>query len=147
VASWFGCDMGGFRAAASKMVCRGVVSVHHGAGQGWRCVGRVMPFWCVCSAVQGNVCACGNAAHALHALGCSTVSEWQGRGAMYGGSRSGAARGIDLGGRRGASNEVTAQEVVGVVLPMLGVHGGHGSVLGERGVDRAVTRRWGRGYG
>jgi hypothetical protein len=117
VASWFGCDTVGFRAAASKMVCRGVVSVHHGAGRGWHCVGRVMPFWCMCSAVQGNVCACGNAAHALHVLGCSTVSEWQGWGTVYDGSWSAAARGIVPRGRRGAGGKVIAREVISAVLP------------------------------
>jgi hypothetical protein len=65
------------------------------------------------------VCACGNAAHALRVLGCSTVSEWQGRDAVYGGSRSAAARGIDPRGRRGAGGEVIAREVIGAVLPMV----------------------------
>jgi hypothetical protein len=130
LASWFGRDTGGFRTAESKTVCHGVVSVHHGVGRGWHHVGCAMPFWCVCSVVPGNVCACGNTAHALRVLGCSTVSEWQGQGAVYSGSQSGAARGIDPGGRRRAGGEVTAREVVSAMLPTLGVHGGHDRILG-----------------
>jgi hypothetical protein len=74
----------------------------------------------------------GNAGRGLGALGGSTVLEWQGRGMMHGESRSGAARGIDPRSRRGAGGEVTARETVGAVLPMLGVHGGHGDIHGRR---------------
>jgi hypothetical protein len=72
--------------------------------------------------------------HALWALGGSVASDWHGRGAMHGGSRTRAAQGIDRGCLEGLGGEVTARETVGAVLSALGVHGGHGGVLGERGV-------------
>jgi hypothetical protein len=53
---------------------------------------------------------------------------------VHGRARAKAARGIGLACRRGAGGEVTAREMVGAVLPTLGVHGGHGDVHGHRRV-------------
>jgi hypothetical protein len=60
------------------------------------------------------------------------ASGWHGQGAVHGRSGAGTAWGIGHRGRRGAGGEVTARGGVGVVLPKLGVHGGHGGVLGRR---------------
>jgi hypothetical protein len=69
------------------MVHGEVAAVHHGAGQGWQCIVRAMSCKCVCIAVQEEQGACGNAAHALCALGNLVVSVWHGWGGVHGGSR------------------------------------------------------------
>jgi hypothetical protein len=71
-------------------------------------------------------------------LGGTIASEWHGRGAVYGGSEGAASCGIGHGCAGKLDGEVTGREMVGVVLPKLGVHGGHGGVLG---------RAWGRSIG
>jgi hypothetical protein len=134
VASWFGCGTGGFRMFASKTVCRGVISVHRGAGRGCRRVGGLTPCRRACKAGLDGVWVHGNGLHDLRALGGSVASDWHGRGAMHGGCWTRAARGIDRGCLEGLGGEVTARETVSVVLSVLGIHGGHGGVLGERGV-------------
>jgi hypothetical protein len=91
-----------------------------------------VPFTVVHSTGPTRVRVHGNAGHGLGALGGSTVLEWQGRGAVHGESRSGVAQGIDPGSRRGAGGKVTAWETVHAMLPMLGVHGGHGDIHGRR---------------
>jgi hypothetical protein len=134
VASWFGRNTSSFRTAASKTACGGVVSVHHGAGRGWRRVRCVMPCGSVCSAVQEKLCMHGNMVHSLGALGGAGVSGWHGHGITHGGSRFLAARGIGLRGGCEAGGEVTGPGSVGTALPTSGVHGGHGINLGrERG--------------
>jgi hypothetical protein len=134
VASWFGRGTGGFRTAVSETVCRGVVSVHRGAGRGCRRIGSSMPCRHACKAGLDGAWVHGNVLHALRVLGGMTTSDWHDRGAMHGGSRTGVAWGIDRGCTEGLGGEVTAREMVGAGLPMLGVHGGHGGILGERGV-------------
>jgi hypothetical protein len=87
VAACLGRKIGRFSTVAGKMVCGGVAVVHHGAGQGCRRVVRAMPCRCMCIAVQEELCMCGNAAHALCALGGPVVSVWHGRGGVHGGFR------------------------------------------------------------
>jgi hypothetical protein len=84
--------------AASKTVCGGVISVHHGSGRGWRCVGRAMPFWCVCGAGSERACTAGNASHALSGLGDMVMVEWQGAGASRGGAGASASHGMECRG-------------------------------------------------
>jgi hypothetical protein len=62
----------------------------------------------------------GNGRHALRALGDSLTSGWHSRGALHGRARAELARGIDPGGRRRASGEVTARAVAGGALPTRG---------------------------
>jgi hypothetical protein len=81
----------------------------------------------------------------LHALDGTLASDWHGRGATHGRARAKMARGIGPGGRRGAGGKVTSRGKVGVVLSVLGAHGSHGGVLGERGV--AGLHRCGVGSG
>jgi hypothetical protein len=138
VASWFGHDAGGFRMVASKTVCDGVVSVHRGAGQGWRRVGGSMPCRHACCARLEGACVHGNMLHALRALGGTVVPEWHGWGTVYGGSEVVVPHGIGRGCTGELDGEVTGREVVGASLPKSGIHGGHGGVLG---------RAWGRSSG
>jgi hypothetical protein len=134
VASRFGRSGGGFSRATVVFSLGPVTCVFDGAGQWWRRVEGSMPCRHACSARLDGACMHGNASHALRAPGGSMASGWHVRGAMHSGSRSGAAQGIDHGGRRRAGGKVTAREGVGAVLPKLGVHGGHGCILGIGGV-------------
>jgi hypothetical protein len=85
----------------------------------------------------------GNERHALRALDGTAAFDWHGRGALHDRAREKMARGIGPGGRRGAGGEVTAREMVGAMLSVLGIHGSNGGILGERGV--AGLRRCGVG--
>jgi hypothetical protein len=76
----------------------------------------------------------GNASPALRVLGGTVASEWHGRGDVHGGARAVLVQGIDPLGRGRSGGAVTAQGVVGGVLSELGAHGGHGGILGGRGV-------------
>jgi hypothetical protein len=87
---------------------------------------------------------CGNAAHALCALGSPVVSVWRGRGGVHGGSKAWASRGIESWGEGEASGEATAQGGVGGVLTKHGVLGGNGDVQGAGGVARSVAVAWSR---
>jgi hypothetical protein len=46
VAGRFGCNSVRFREHTGEMVRGGVAVVHHGAGQGWRRVGSIVPCRC-----------------------------------------------------------------------------------------------------
>jgi hypothetical protein len=93
-----------------------------------------MPCRRACKAGLDGAWVHRNGLHALCTLGGSVASDWHGRGAMHGGSRTRAARGIDRGCSKGLGGKVTAWGMVGAMLSVLGVHGGHGGVLGKRGV-------------
>jgi hypothetical protein len=93
-----------------------------------------MPCRRACKAGLDGAWVHGNGLHALRTLGGSVASDWHGRGAMHGGSQTRAARGIVRGCSEGLGGEVTAWETFGAMLSALGVHGGHGAILGERGV-------------
>jgi hypothetical protein len=68
VAGQFGCNSVRFREGAGETVCGGVVVVHHGAGQGWRRIGSMVPCRCAQRAGLGGVLVHGNMMHALGAL-------------------------------------------------------------------------------
>jgi hypothetical protein len=87
VASGPGRKTFGFSTVVSKTVHGRVAVVHHGARQGWRRIVHATPCRHVCIAVQGELCVCGNVAHALCALGGPVVLVWRRRGGVHGGSR------------------------------------------------------------
>jgi hypothetical protein len=134
VAGRFGRSGGGFSRATVSFRLGSVACVLEDAGQRWRRAGRVTLCRFGCGEAQGLMHACQNVAHALGAPGGSMASGWHGRGAVHGRSGAGASCGIGRWGDGEASGEVTAREGVGAVLPKFGVHGGHGDVLGRRGV-------------
>jgi hypothetical protein len=134
VAGRFGRSGGGFSRATVSFKLGPVACMLEGAGQWWRCVGRVTPCRFGCGEAQGLMHACQNAAHALGAPGGSMVSGSHGRGAVHGRSGAGASHGTGRWGDGEASGKVTAREGVGAVLPKFGIHSGHGDALGRRGV-------------
>jgi hypothetical protein len=76
----------------------------------------------------------GNGTCALGALGGTTASIWRGQGGVYGRDRGLLLRGIDHGGRHGASGEVMGRGTVDGALPRSCALGSHGNVQGRRGV-------------
>jgi hypothetical protein len=72
--------------------------------------------------------------HALDALGGQRASHGLGWASVHGHARAELARGIGPLGQGEAGGKVTAQEMDGGALPRFGALGGHGDVLGERGV-------------
>jgi hypothetical protein len=90
---------------------------------------------------------CGNATHALRALGGLVASVRRGRGGMHGEARAGLAQGVGRRGRHGAGGEVTGQGVVGGALPRSSVLGGHGDVLGRAWGGQTVSVRGGVSLG
>jgi hypothetical protein len=69
---------------------------------------------------------------------------WNGQGGAYGGSEVAAPRGIDHTCVEQLDGEVIGPGAVGVVLPKLGVHEGHGDGYGGVECCRRVAARWGR---
>jgi hypothetical protein len=138
VASWLGRETCSFSAVAGETVRGAGGLVHRGAGRGCRRIGGSMSCRRACSARLGKACVHGNASPTLHVLGGTIALEWHGQGAVYGGSEGAASRGIGRGCAGKLDGEVTDREMVGAVLPKLGVHGSHGGVLG---------RAWGRSIG
>jgi hypothetical protein len=136
-----------FSAVASEMVRGSVAAVYHGAGRGWRCVVRETPCRRASTGRQEGFYVHGNATHALRALGGPITSIRRGRGGVHGEARAGLARGIGHRGRHGAGGEVTVQWVVGGALPLIGILGGHGDVLGGMGWLGRVSARWGQARG
>jgi hypothetical protein len=126
VAGWLGSYASGFRDDAGEVV-RGVVgSVHHGAGQGWRRIGGLMPCRRACSVRLEGARVHGNMLHALRALGGTVASGWHGWGAAYGGSEVAVSRGIIHGRAGELDGEMTGREVVNAGPAHIGIHCRHG---------------------
>jgi hypothetical protein len=145
VAAWFDRNTGGFsRDTIGFRLCP-VAAGHHDARWGWKHVDVTTPCRHACSARLGGVQVLGNAQHALRMLGGTVASGWHGRGAVCGGSKVAASRGIGHGRAGKLNGEVTGREVVGAAMPVLGAHGGYGNDQGRRGVAGARSLQGGAG--
>jgi hypothetical protein len=76
----------------------------------------------------------GNGWHVLRALDSMAALVWLGQGALHGGARASLVWGIVPLGQGRSGGEVMAQELNGGALPRSGALGGHGGVLGVRGL-------------